>query len=194
MADAQAKILLTGDDLLKMSEEATEGYELIEGELVKMVPTGVEHSNVENGTAFQLTLFNKQHKLGRILTGKIGFYIRGNDRTVRAADVAFISYERLPVDASLEGYSRIAPDLVVEVISPGNTAEEMEEKVREWFDFGVQVNLGHLPQNPPRSCLHYTRQTDYPGWQMPISKAVTSCPVSAFPLLPSLKTKTLTKT
>ena len=139
MVDTQTKILLTGDDLLKMSEEATEGYELIEGELVKMVPTGLEHGNVENGAAFQLTLFNKQHKLGRILTGEIGFYIRGNDRTVRAADVAFMSYERLSVDASLEGYSRIAPDLVVEVISPGNTAEEMEEKIREWFDFGVRL-------------------------------------------------------
>lgn len=139
MVESQTKILLTGDDLLNMSEEATEGYELIEGELVKMVPTGLEHGNVENGAAFQLTLFNKQHKLGRILTGEIGFYIHGHDRTVRAADVVFISYEHLPKDASFEGYSHIAPDLVVEVISPGNTAAEMEQKIREWFEFGVRL-------------------------------------------------------
>jgi len=139
MVDAQTKILLTGDDLLKMSEEATEGYELIEGELVKMVPTGLEHGNVELGVGAEIRTWNKQNKRGRVFVGEIGFYIHGHDRTVRAADVVYISYERLPADASLEGYSRIAPDLVVEVISPGNTAEEMEVKIREWLDFGVRM-------------------------------------------------------
>jgi Uma2 family endonuclease len=125
MAEAQTKILLTGNDLLKMSEEATEGYELIEGELVKMAPTGLEHGEVELGVGAEIRAWNKRSKRGRVFVGEIGFYIHGHDRTVRAADVVFIAYERLPKDASLEGYSRIAPDLVVEIISPGNTAEEM---------------------------------------------------------------------
>jgi Uma2 family endonuclease len=139
MTEAQAKILMTGDDLLNMPEEATEGYELIEGELVKMAPTGLEHGNVELGVGAEIRTWNKQSKRGRVFAGEIGFYIHGHDRTVRAADVAYMSYERLPADANLEGYSRIAPDLVVEVISPGNTAEEMEVKIREWFDFGVRL-------------------------------------------------------
>jgi len=146
MIETKTKILLTGDDLLKMSEEATEGYELIEGELVKMAPTGLEHGGVELGVGAEIRTWSKQTKHGRVFVGEIGFYTRGNKRTVRAADVVFISYERLPADASTEGYSHIAPDLVVEVISPGNTAAEMEQKIREWFEFGVRLVWGIYPK------------------------------------------------
>ncbi len=139
MADAPATRLLAGDDLLNMSETATGGYELIEGELVKMSPTGLEHGAVELAVGAELRAWNKQYKLGRVFVGEVGFYTRGDEHTVRAADAAFISYERLPTDTWLEGYSNISPDLVVEVISPGNSAEEIEEKTREWLDFGVRM-------------------------------------------------------
>jgi Uma2 family endonuclease len=146
MAEAQTKIPLTGDDLLRMPEEATEGYELIEGELVKMAPTGLEHGNVELNVGAEIRTWNKQHKRGRVFVGETGFYTRGDKGTVRAPDVAFISYERLPAETRIEGYSRIAPDLVVEVISPGNTAEEMDIKIREWFDFGVRLLWAIYPR------------------------------------------------
>lgn len=130
---------LTGDDLLKMPHGAGERYELIEGELVVIAPTGIEHGMTENDVAFPLTLWNRQHDLGRVMTGEVGFYTRGDDHTVRAADVAYISYAALPREASLTGYGRVAPDLVVEIISPGNDADEIEKKTREWLDFGVRM-------------------------------------------------------
>ncbi len=143
--------LLTGDDLLKMPEEMTQGYELIEGMLVPkggaLVPTSQKHGKVEFAVAFELGKFNEQYDIGSVLTGDPGFYTRGNNRTVRAPDVAFVSYEKLPPGAEGEGYSRIPPDLVVEVVSPGNSADEIEQKTQEWLEFGVKIVWVLYPQS-----------------------------------------------
>lgn len=136
--EALVRTQLTGDDLLKLPDD--ERYELIEGELIPMVPPpGFEHGRIESNAVLQLHLWNREQRLGRILSGEVGFYTRGDNRTVRAADVVFISYQRFPAHLSPEGYLNIPPELVIEVISPGNTAEEMEAKTREWLTFGVRM-------------------------------------------------------
>ncbi|MDX1992247.1 MAG: Uma2 family endonuclease [bacterium] len=145
MTDTQEKTLLTGDDVLNMPESLTSGMELIEGVLVprnggeSAVPTGLRHAKVESRFARHIGNFTEQHQLGEVYTGEPGFYTRGDTHTFRAPDVAFISYERLPKGTEEEGFSFIPPDLVIEVISPGNRTEKMEEKVREWFAFGVRM-------------------------------------------------------
>jgi hypothetical protein len=58
---------------------------------------------------------------------------------VRRPDVSFIRRGRLPGDVSPKGWVRIPPDLVVEVISPNDAAEELEEKLRYYRK--VQVLL-----------------------------------------------------
>ena len=47
MGELVIKERLTGDDLLRMGEDATTGFELIEGELVKMSPAGLDHGDSE---------------------------------------------------------------------------------------------------------------------------------------------------
>jgi len=161
MGELVIKERLTGDDLLRMGEDATTGYELIEGELVKMSPAGLDHGDSELNVGFELKLWNRQYKLGRVAGGEVGFYTRGNSNTVRAADALFISNERLAGITSTEGFLHVAPDLVVEVISPGNTAEEIEVKTQEWFDFGVRMvwlvypktKRVHVYTTPVRSIL-----------------------------------------
>ena len=139
MTDQQLEQLLTGDDLLELPHGMGERYELIEGRLIAMPPTNLEHGTNEFGVAFQLGLFNKQRKLGRVMTGEPGFYTRGDKHTVRAADVAFISYERLPAGPLEKGFSHVPPELVVEIVSPNDKADEIEAKVREWLQFGVRL-------------------------------------------------------
>ncbi len=139
MGELQIKERLTGEDLLHMPEDATTGYELIEGELVPMSPTGFEHGGLEGWIYSKLLHWNTLHKLGRLAVGEVGFYTRGDNYTVRAPDVVFISHERLALVENIEGFLRVPPDLVVEVISPGNTAAEIESKTREWFAFGVRM-------------------------------------------------------
>lgn len=141
MTDIQIR-KLTGDDLLAMSEDEITGMELIDGVLVpmegEMSPTSWGHGKVEFRFATVFGKYEDDHKdAGEFVTGEVGFYTRGNDFTTRAADIAFIRKDRLPESA--EGFSRVAPDLVVEIISPGNSAADMEEKVAEWFAFGVKL-------------------------------------------------------
>ncbi len=139
---------LTGDDLLEIvAENPGKRFELIEGELIEMSPTGFDHGKFEFLVALVLADYNKSHKWGTILTGETGFYTRGDDKTVRAADVAFISYEKIPAGESHPGYGKVAPELVVEVVSPSDRAGEIENKVQEWLDFGVLLVWVVYPQN-----------------------------------------------
>ncbi len=71
-----------------------------------------------------------------MLTGEVGIYVRRDPDYVRGADVVFISSERIAQITS-ESYLDVAPELVVEVISPGNTWQEMRDKIEEYFAIGV---------------------------------------------------------
>jgi Uma2 family endonuclease len=84
-------------------------------------------------------MYLQQNKVGVGVAAETGFYTRGDRRTVRAADYAFIPNERIPVDGLPAGYSQIVPALVVEVVSPFDTAAYIEQKVGEWLDFGVRL-------------------------------------------------------
>ena len=59
---------------------------------------------------------------------------------VRIPDVSFISWKRLP-DRKVprDPIANLAPDLAVEVISKGNTREEMERKLREYFNASIRL-------------------------------------------------------
>jgi Uma2 family endonuclease len=104
-----------------------------------MEPPGISHGAVECNVAVLLANHVREHGLGRVLTGDSGYLTRGDDRTVRAPDVAFLSYERCPPRQLPDGYGATPPDLVVEVLSPGDRRGEVERKVREWLRFGVDM-------------------------------------------------------
>jgi Uma2 family endonuclease len=130
-----AKKLLTSDDLAKLP--SGKRHELIEGELIRLSPTKPLHGFVALRVAAALILYNNSHHFGTLFAAETGFLTRGNNRTVRAPDVAFISYEKLPAGSKLDDFLAIPPNLVVEVVSPGDRAGEIEQKTHEWLDFGV---------------------------------------------------------
>jgi Uma2 family endonuclease len=138
MSEAQRRPGLTGDDLLRMPRGTGQRYELVEGALWVMEPPGVDHGRVAANAAFLLRQHAEGAGLGRVV-GETGFFTRGGDATVRAPDVAFLSYERFPPGPLPKGYGRVAPDLVVEVVSPHDRPRELEQKTREWLDFGVRA-------------------------------------------------------
>ena len=75
--------------------------------------------------------------LGETLAAETRFLLGRNPDSVRAPDFAFIRAERWPAGGLPEGYVTIAPDLVLEVVSPGDSAAEVRQKVDEWLRFGV---------------------------------------------------------
>ena len=132
---AKRKSLLTGEELLAMGDMGR--AELVKGELIRISPTGFLHGIIESNFGKKISAFVDQHQLGVVVVGEVGIYTRRNPDTVRGADAAFISNERLAQRKS-SGYLDVAPELIVEVLSPGDSWSEMNEKLEEYFAIGVQ--------------------------------------------------------
>lgn len=88
----------------------------------------------------------------RVLIGEIGIYISRNPDTVRAADVAFILHERL-ARCKAEGYLEVAPEIVVEVLSPNDRRSDLVGKLRDYFSAGVD-RVWVLESKPRRVFVH----------------------------------------
>jgi len=109
-------------------------YEIVNGEVVEMAPAGGWHGGYEASLVYYLKQKNK--KKAHILCGEVGVLIKKEPLTIRGLDVAYISKEKLK--ELPEGLIETPPDLVIEILSPSNTYTEIEEKVQELLDFGVE--------------------------------------------------------
>jgi Uma2 family endonuclease len=128
--------LMTGEELFRRPD--LEPCELVNGRVVPTMPTGDEHADVESELGMRLRAYGKESKRGRAVGGEVGIYIRRNPDTVRAADIVFISRER-DLQPRAKGYFEIAPELVVEVLSPDDRMSRVRDKLRDYFSAGVQV-------------------------------------------------------
>ena len=140
------KTLTTADELLHLPDDGYR-YELMKGEVIRMAPSGSEHG----ATAVNITLPFAQHvkenALGIVFGAETGFKIASDPDTVRAPDMAFIHRDRIPESGIPKGYWPGAPDLAVEVISPGDTYTEVEDKVNQWLDAGTRMVIVANPRN-----------------------------------------------
>ncbi|HKR02531.1 MAG TPA: Uma2 family endonuclease [Pyrinomonadaceae bacterium] len=130
--------LVTAGELFEMPQDGFR-YELIKGELRRMSPAGHEHGRVGMELAVPLGHYIKSRKLGKIYLAETGFKLQSNPDTVRAPDIAFIRQERFEQAGNTPGYWSGAPDLAVEVNTPGDTVAEVEEKVTEWLAAGTRM-------------------------------------------------------
>lgn len=143
-------------DLLQANDERREGLcELIDGCLVEKA-MGYEASVVAIAIAHILRQFVAADHLG-LVSGPDGFFKLTS--SVRGPDVAYISVTRLP-GGKLPGdaFPAIVPNLVVEVLSLGNTKAVMARKRLEYFLHGVQV--AWMVDCVQRTVAVYTSPTD----------------------------------
>ena len=132
------KPLLTADDLFWLPDNAMR-HELVKGELRTMPPASYGHGRVA-GELFRLIANHVEaHQLGDTLAAETGFVIGRDPDTVRAADVAFVTARRVPEEPFAVSFAHLAPDLVAEVVSPSQTAKEIEEKAADWLQAGVRL-------------------------------------------------------
>jgi Uma2 family endonuclease len=132
-------IRMTADELLGFPDNGMR-RELIDGELHEMPAAGGEHGFVGASILGDFLVFLRQHPEigGGLFTAETGFRLTRNPDTVRAPDVAYVGPKRLAL-AKVRGFPELAPDLVVEVVSPNDTAAEVHHKVDEWLNAGVVV-------------------------------------------------------
>jgi Uma2 family endonuclease len=114
-------------------------YEIINGKVVEK-SMGVYEVHVTNLIALFLGRFAFDHQLGNVESEML-FHFGGNSRSQRRPDIAFISYQRWPRGRRFpsENAFQVVPDLVVEVVSPTNSANEVEEKIVEYLEAGVRL-------------------------------------------------------
>ena len=175
--------LITGEELAAMGDIGR--TELVKGEIIYLMPTGHPHGFYEVNLATFLNVFVRTHKLGRVLGGEVGIYTHRQPDTVRGADVAFISHERL-AQVQSKSFLDVCPELIVEVMSPDDTWSEVHEKLEEYLAVGAQLIW---VVDPRRQRLHiYRSLTDLeiltaqdtltggevlPGFQVPVAELFT---------------------
>lgn len=116
-------------------------YEIIDGQRVELPPMSVYATWVASSLSGELTVFSRAHPIGRPFTEML-FRLPLNGSRNRRPDVAFVTYERWPQNRPIPATDNawdVVPDLAVEVISPHDLADEIMEKLTEYFQAGVRL-------------------------------------------------------
>src|SRR5881628_978195 len=129
--------LMTADELLR-THVPDKRTELVRGVLVVREPAGSRHGLVTMNLGAELAVYVKQTGAGGVYAAETGFKLTTNPDTVRAPDIAFVARDRLP-PPSTTGYPALAPDLAVEVLSPGDRPGEVLAKVADWLSAGTRL-------------------------------------------------------
>ncbi len=143
MATAKNK-LLTADDLLRLNSQGVKG-ELIRGVLCETVSVGMEHSFIAGNILSALHSHIRPLRLGRVGGTDGGVLVQRNPDTVREPDIFFVSAERLPLGAVVQGYLAVVPELVVEIVSPSDRQEAVNDKTLMWLSHGVLMVVEVYP-------------------------------------------------
>ena len=172
--------LMTGEELARHPD--LEPCELVNGRVVPMAPAKFEHGDLEFELGLRLRVYAQEAKRGRVVGGEVGIYIRRNPDTVRGADILYISHERL-ARRGPSAFLDVAPEVVVEILSPDNRPSEVAQKVQEYLSIGVdrvwvvdrrhrQVRVYRSPEQVDTLGIGDTLRDEeiLPGFFIPISE------------------------
>jgi Uma2 family endonuclease len=125
----------TEKDVIEAEARENRLCELVDGTLVEKA-IGFDESRLAVELSYLVNCCLERQDLG-ICVGADGM-MRIAPSLVRIPDMSFISWDRLPGrESPRDAIPDLAPDLAVEVLSEGNTKQEMDRQVREYFEAGV---------------------------------------------------------
>lgn len=129
--------LMTAEELL-LNDIPNKSTELVRGVLVVREPPGGWHGHLAARLVFLLGQHVYSHRAGMLFGQDTGFHIERDPDTVRAPDVAFVAAARTS-EIRRRGFAPIAPDLAVEILSPGDRPGEVLAKVADWLNAGTRL-------------------------------------------------------
>src|SRR5580765_1453706 len=113
-------------------------HEVVNRDLVMSPKNNFQHGDICVRLLSALNAFVQQQRLGVVLDSSTGFWMR--NRNCRAPDISFISRGRLAGwKPSTRRFFEGAPDLAVEILSPGNTRMEIDNRLSDFFSSGTQI-------------------------------------------------------
>ncbi|MEX2316606.1 MAG: Uma2 family endonuclease [Pirellulales bacterium] len=134
---ATASSLLTAEEYIALPDPFEGPTELVKGVLVQTPPTRPRHGEICLQIGYLLRLYLDKRPTGRALSNDAGFKTERDRDTVRGADIAYYSFERVPKGPLPAGLLDASPDLVFEVLLPSDRWSEVQIKVAEYLDAGV---------------------------------------------------------
>lgn len=127
----------TVDDLWALADDENR-YELVRGELMMMSPASPVQGRYASRIDRALGRYVEEHELGEVYTAEPGFQLQPEpEPIVRAPDVAFLRRAKIPPPEQQAGFWAVTPDLVVEIISPSESAQEIQAKVQDYLAAGT---------------------------------------------------------
>ena len=126
---------LTVEEFERLEDPPGYRLELVGGTLVREPQPGLEHGMITMNALRALDAHCRDHRCGMVFV-EAG-YVLDPRGLVRRPDVSLLLADHLPEGDMPEGMSRRPPDLAVEVVSPGNTAADIEQKVGEYLAAGT---------------------------------------------------------
>lgn len=116
-----------------------QGYELIDGQL-REKGMGAKASEIQCELIFLLKAWLRQNPIGKVYESECMYRCFPNhpDR-IRKPDVSFVRRDRLPDGQSPDGVFTIRPDLAVEVLSPGDTIFDLDEKLGDYRSASIPL-------------------------------------------------------
>ena len=136
---ARADVMLMTPDEFLVYPLSDVKAELVRGELRVTPPPGGPHGRAATNLILLLGAFLKGRGLGWVYADGVGYELLALPRTVRVPDVSFVRAERLPKEGIGPGLLKLAPDLAVEVLSPSESASDLEEKLDDYRACGTPL-------------------------------------------------------
>ena len=164
----KCKVLFSAEDLLHLPamghilifQAVSPGrrLELVKGKIYEIAAAGARHRGVANTVGMLFGAHVRNHRLGVVFAAETGFILARNPDTVRAPDAAFVSAARLPAEGLPDGFLELAPDLVVEVVSPNDRPGEVREKISEWLEAGTRVVVVLYPRTKTATVHRHSQE------------------------------------
>ncbi len=135
---ATATVPMTVTEYARLPESGRP-TELVRGEVIEMNPPTPRHGQVCLKAGRLLGNFADERQLGHVISNDSGVITERDPDTVRGADVAFYSFQKIPAGPLPGGYLDVPPDLIVEVFSPSDRWTQVLAKAAEYLEAGVSV-------------------------------------------------------
>src|SRR5690606_25181250 len=120
------------------------------------------HGQICVEVAFHLRTHLANHQVGRVVGNDSGVITERGPDTVRGADVAYYSFERVPRGPLPQGYLEAPPEIVFEVLSPTDRRSKALAKAAEYLEAGVEIVCVLDPERETIA-LHYQDREEILG-------------------------------